>query len=219
VQWLHCAPGGAQTSTHLIPAILDLLAQAQLQLTDLTAIVFGAGPGSFTGLRTACSVAQGLAYGAKLPVLPFDTLLAVAETARSQLGIDTRFEVTALLDARMQEIYTASYIYESGLWTLIKPCRLIRPEQLAHAQCLAGNALAIYADRLPQATQQVMALPEAAAMLRLAPALLARGAGLPAAQALPNYVRDKVAQTTLERAQNALSTIKMPVKQDATRCF
>ncbi|MEY4099252.1 MAG: hypothetical protein RL300_423, partial [Pseudomonadota bacterium] len=72
----HNAAGGAQTSTHLIPEIQRLMALAQLRFEDLDAIVFGAGPGSFTGLRTACSVAQGLALGVAVPVLPVDTLLA-----------------------------------------------------------------------------------------------------------------------------------------------
>ncbi|MGH8820077.1 MAG: tRNA (adenosine(37)-N6)-threonylcarbamoyltransferase complex dimerization subunit type 1 TsaB, partial [Rhodoferax sp.] len=106
--WQHTSPGGAQASGMLIPAILALLAQAALALQELDAIVFGCGPGSFTGLRTACSVAQGLAFGAsarRLPgagalsevkVLPIDTLLAVAEEVRHQHGA-TR--VRALLDA------------------------------------------------------------------------------------------------------------------------
>ena len=67
--WQQTAVGGAQTSTHLIPVIQQLMAQADLRFDQLDAIVFGRGPGSFTGLRTACSVAQGLAFGAKVPVL------------------------------------------------------------------------------------------------------------------------------------------------------
>jgi tRNA threonylcarbamoyladenosine biosynthesis protein TsaB len=102
--WSQTLPGGAQASASLIPAVMDLLAQASLPLTALDAIVFGRGPGSFTGLRTACSVAQGLALGAQLPVLPVDTLLAVAEEARVQAGSPDTLTVLAMLDARMDEV-------------------------------------------------------------------------------------------------------------------
>jgi tRNA threonylcarbamoyladenosine biosynthesis protein TsaB len=205
-QWLHTGPGGAQTSAHLIPAIQQLMAQAELRFDQLDAIVFGCGPGSFTGLRTACAVAQGLAFGVKVPVLPVDTLLALAEAARHQHGAtQAPYRVQALLDARMDEMYAACYTFDSGLWTLIKGPSLIRPEDLTTEAGFtqAGNVFAVYADRLPTldaAVPRVEALPTAAALLRLAPALLAAGAAVSADQALPLYIRDKVAKTTLERA-------------------
>lgn len=202
--WQHTAPGGAQTSAHLIPAIQTLMAQAGLQFRDLSAIVFGNGPGSFTGLRTACSVAQGLAFGAGLPVLPVDTLLAVAEEARHQHAGDlTQWQVTSLLDARMDELYTASYAFDCGVWTQTSVYSLRSPEHLAcqAGYALAGNVFEIYGERLLDATApRLAALPTASALLRLAPALLAAGRAVPADQALPLYIRDKVAKTTQERA-------------------
>ena len=206
--WQHSAPGGARTSAILIPTIQELMTLAGLELADLDAIAFGRGPGSFTGLRTACAVAQGLAFGAKLAVLPIDTLLAVAEEARfaHASGLD-RWQVLAVLDARMDEMYASKYDFMSGQWRQINGCSLVRPEELTNdAACpLAGNVFAAYGARLPAAwVERVPALPTAGALLRLAPALLAAGGALPPEQALPLYVRDKVAQTTLERtAQRA----------------
>ena len=214
--WQHDGPGGAQTSTHLIPAIQALLVESGLALGEMDAIVFGRGPGSFTGLRTACAVAQGLAFGANhgagLAVLPIDTLMAVAEEARfqqtgSMAGADAPVTLMALLDARMDEMYVQSYLFSSGSCTPVLHCELIRPENLVagpSVQGLAGNVFGVYADRLPDslaALPCVPALPTATALLRLAPALAAAGQCVAADQALPLYVRDKVAQTTEERAQ------------------
>ena len=214
--WQHSGPGGAQASTTLIPAILALLAEAGLTLDELDAIVFGRGPGSFTGLRTACAVAQGLAFGVKhgagIPVLPVDTLMALAEEARyAQQGPLTPqsepLHITALLDARMDEMYVQRYQFANGECQALDDCRLIRPEALpldAAAQWYAGNVFEVYAARLPAALAAapcVTALPSAAALLRLAPALAASGHCVAASQALPLYVRDKVAQTTDERTQ------------------
>jgi tRNA threonylcarbamoyladenosine biosynthesis protein TsaB len=202
--WQHSGPGGAQTSRHLIPVIQELMAQADLQFAQLDAIVFGNGPGSFTGLRTACSVAQGLAFGASLKVLPINTLLAVAEDARFQcMPAQARVAVLALLDARMDELYAGRYEFQSGQWTRLGDEELVRPEGVVceTACLLAGNVFTAYGARLPASpAPRIDALPTAAAMLRLAPGLIAAGAALSAQHALPRYIRDKVAHTTEERA-------------------
>jgi tRNA threonylcarbamoyladenosine biosynthesis protein TsaB len=209
--WTQQSVGGARASSELLPAVLRLLAQAEMPLTTLDALVFGAGPGSFTGLRTACSVVQGLALGAQRPVLPVDSLLAVAEDARHRSCPDTpALQVMALLDARMDEMYCAHYAYADGRWKTLQDSYLLRPEDLAlplspnaAPWLFAGNVFEVYAQRLPPAVLQaatvVSALPTAAAMLRLAPALLQAGGAVDAALAMPRYVRDKVAKTTAER--------------------
>ncbi len=207
----HAGAGGPQASQALIPTVQALLAQAGLPLDALRAIVFGRGPGSFTGLRTACSVAQGLAYGARggagVPVLPVDTLLAVAEAARRSHGAT---QVLALLDARMGEVYSAAWAHAQGTWVAQADTVVGPPESLRLPTgadwVLAGNAFAPYAARLPAALAglpRIEALPTAAALLELAPALLAAGRALAADQALPLYIRDKVAQTEAERAAAA----------------
>ena len=211
--WRHSGAGGAQASSTLIPAIMVLMSQAGLRFDDLDAIAFGRGPGSFTGLRTACSVAQGLALGAGVPVLPVDTLLAVAEEARFQMGAGKPLRVMALLDARMDEVYAACYEFDGRVWTQNGDHSLCKPEDLMQSMPagvdwqIAGNAHAVYGVRLPVMTAApVHALPTAAAMLRLAPALLAGGHAVPGDQALPIYIRDKVAKTTLERQVEKAAT-------------
>ena len=204
--WQHTGAGGAQASAALIPAIQRLLAEAGLGFDTLDAIVFGRGPGSFTGLRTACAVAQGLAFGARngqgTPVVPVDTLLAVAEEARQQHGCT---QVLAVLDARMNEVYSAHCTWQEATrqWSTDADFGLCAPEALtltdAAQWTVAGNAQAAYGERLLPQARHVAALPTATALLRLAPALLAAGAAVPASEALPRYIRDKVAQTTAER--------------------
>ena len=211
-RFAHTGAGGAQSSATLIPTVQALLAQAGLQLRDLHAIVFGRGPGSFTGLRTACSVAQGLAWGAGVPVLPVDTLLAVAEAARQSHGAaPDGLRVLALLDARMGEVYTAEYAWSPADWQTLADAAVLPPEAVAvppPSTLLAGNAAAVYAERLPAAVlalPRAEVLPTADALLNLAPALLAAGQAVPADQALPRYIRDKVAKTTQERADERLA--------------
>jgi tRNA threonylcarbamoyladenosine biosynthesis protein TsaB len=212
--FVHEAEGGAKASATLIPSIFVLLGRAGLGLAELDAIAFGRGPGAFTGLRTACSVAQGLAFGAGKPVLPIDTLLALAEDARAGVRRPTRLWAT--LDARMDEIYAAHFGFADGRWSVLAAPMLTRPDDLDARwrddppEHVAGNALVAFGERLQTGAAQRSpdARPRAAAMLPLAQAAWAAGGGVDAALALPLYLRDKVAQTTLEReAARALKVV------------
>jgi tRNA threonylcarbamoyladenosine biosynthesis protein TsaB len=195
----HTGVGGAQASATLIPAIEALLARAGLALAQLDAIAFGRGPGSFTGLRTAAAVAQGLGFGAGVPVLAIDTLLALAEEAH---GISGEERIVAMLDARMDEVYFAAYERRDGRWHTRQAPALGKPEDapVPAGWAIAGNVLDLHGARLPGGGMRIAALPTARALLRLAPAALQEGGSHAAAQALPLYIRDKVAQTTQERA-------------------
>jgi tRNA threonylcarbamoyladenosine biosynthesis protein TsaB len=211
-------PGGAQASAALLPGLFGLLEEAGIALRELDAIAFGRGPGAFTGVRAACAVTQGLAFGAGLPVLSLDTLLAVAQDARGQ-GAGT--QVWVAVDARMGEAYAAHYRHDGSRWHELAPPALHDPAALAARvgadparPQVAGSSLLAHAGawaelatpRWPQAA------PRAAALLDLAQAAWARGDRLEAAQALPLYVRDKVAQTTAERG--AARKVAAPASAD-----
>lgn len=208
--WQRALPGGPRASADLLPALMSLLAEAGLALRDLDAIAFGRGPGAFTGVRAACAVTQGLAFGVGCPVLPLDSLMAVAEDARSQGAGD---ELWVAVDARMGEAYAARYRHGPEGWRTIEAPSLHDPVALAEqaaadasAPQVAGSSLSAHAaawaacdgPRWPDAS------PRAGALLALARAAWARGEAVDAAQALPLYVRDKVAQTTAERAAAAV---------------
>jgi tRNA threonylcarbamoyladenosine biosynthesis protein TsaB len=210
--WCHRGAGGAQASSSLIPDALALLAQAKLSLSDLDAVVVGRGPGSFTGLRTACAVAQGLAYGSQRPVLGLETLLSIAPQVLTQDPAATR--VLAVLDARMQQVYAAAYERRGEAWLTVTPPGLYDPIDLrlpSHwsddaSVWIAGNAStwlveAPHVLRGPDgsARRTWHGLPDAEALLQLAPAALARGEAVAAADLMPLYLRDKVALTTAER--------------------
>ena len=134
-------------------------------------------------------------------MLPVDTLLAVAEEARQQHGCT---QVVAVLDARMDEVYHArcEWLPGKARWQADEDFGLGAPEtvQPPTGWTVAGNARAPYGDRLAPAASHATALPTATALLRLAPALIAAGQAVAAGDALPRYIRDKVAQTTAERA-------------------
>jgi tRNA threonylcarbamoyladenosine biosynthesis protein TsaB len=195
------AAGGAQASARMLPEIKSLLAGAGLQLADVDAVAYGQGPGAFTGLRTACAVAQGLAFGLDKPVLAIDSLMLVAEDARAQGAGD---DVWVAMDARIGEIYAAHYRWADAGWRVEEAPALYAPAALvAHwgePVAVAGTALTEYADALG-VLRQTCPQPRsrAAALGALALAAWQRGEARDAAQAVPVYVRDKVALTTAER--------------------
>jgi len=193
---------GQRHSELILQMIEAVLAESRLGLRELSGIGFGAGPGSFTGLRIACGVAQGLAFGAGLSVVPVGTLLALAEAADAP-------RVVTCLDARMGEIYHAAYERGPEGWEqIVAPnvCRADAAPTLAGTGWTGcGSGFATYAEDLTAryATQLVRVEPElyphARAVARLAKPVLEAGAGLAPEQALPLYVRDKVAFKMNER--------------------
>ena len=200
-------PGGAQASARLVPQALALLAHAGLTLADVDAIAFGRGPGAFTGLRTACAVVQGLAFGAGKPVLAMDSLMIVAEDARQQAaaaGAPLDGLIWVAMDARIGEIYAGAYRFEGASWITADAPALYSPAALvSHWQspvAVAGSALAVFAEQLgAPARSWPNSVSRAAAIAALAEQSWVRGEAMEAAAALPVYVRDKVAQTTAER--------------------
>ena len=189
-------------SSLLLPMVDELLRETGLTLRQLDGIGYGAGPGSFTGLRIACAVTQGLAFGADLPVIGVSTLESIAE----QTGAE---RVLTVLDARMAEVYWAAYQRESAGWRCVAEPALALPESVTvpggDDWVGAGNGFvalgAVLRPRLQARLTRIddTLMPDAAAMAPLAAAAFARGEGMDAALAAPIYLRDKVALTVDER--------------------
>lgn len=193
-------PADRNASETLLPAIKTLLAEQQVALHELDGICFGAGPGSFTGLRVAAGITQGLAFPADLRVAPIETLAAVAWASGADRAL-------ALLDARMHEVYAATYERQDGRLRRLGEMQVSRPETLrlpdaAAGWTICGNAWAAYpllAARLDGWKMDAPAVPVAGAIAELGSQVFIDGGALPADYAQPIYVRDKVAFTTAER--------------------
>lgn len=201
------APGGAQASLALLPAARQVLAQVGGTLQGLQGIAFARGPGAFTGLRGSVAVTQGLALAHGLPVWPLDSLMLVAEDTRAARPVAEGQTAWVAMDARMDEVYAAAYRWRHGRWhTVVAPMLCDADMLAAHwaadpPALVAGSALAAFGARLPVGAARVLDTPHdrAAALARLAADALANQAGVDASQALPLYLRDKVALTTAER--------------------
>jgi tRNA threonylcarbamoyladenosine biosynthesis protein TsaB len=186
---------GNRHAERLLPMLDELCARAGVKPDALQAVAYGAGPGSFTGLRIACGVTQGVAMARNLPVLGIPTLHALAEESGAS-------QVVACLDARMGEVYYSALRKQGRGWVEEIPVQCVPPAQLRMPQGAwtgCGNGFAAYGNMgfdtvLPEVH------PTASAVARLAAPRLAAGEGVDAALAAPLYVRDKVAFTTEERA-------------------
>ena len=174
-----------------------VLAEAGIAQTALDAIVFSRGPGSFTGVRIACSVAKGIAFGLNIPLVPVSTLQLMAQSAYASEGLTN---VAVGIDARMKEVYWCHYILDAAGY--MKPVQdeiLITPELVA---CLegewvgVGNGWTVYGDALPERTQISQfhdnIEPCAQHLLPMAWQALAEGQTVSAEQAEPVYLRNRV---------------------------
>ena len=201
--YAHHQHAGQAASQLVLPQIQALLDTANVQLSDLDGIAFGAGPGAFTGVRVACGVAQGLGFGANIPVVGVNTLMALAQAS----GQD---RVIACLDARMGEIYHAAFEKMNGEWIEQSATKVIKPEAapvLEGEWVGVGSGWAVYSETLSKIYAQNLGqifsniTPTAEAILKLAKPTFEAGLAKPASEAAPIYIRNRVALTTIEREQ------------------
>ena len=185
----------------VLPWVEELLAESGYRLPQLDAIAFGCGPGSFTSLRIGLGVVQGLALGAGLEVLPVSSLRALAQAAYEASGEE---HIAAMTDARMQQVYCGFFkVGKTGLVhgyaeeAVLSPAAVKPPAE--HSWVGAGNGFDQYRAELEQAMGNRLAgiiadqWPRASCLIRLAVEDLQTKPLLPPEQALPNYVRNKVA--------------------------
>ncbi|MBR7798866.1 tRNA (adenosine(37)-N6)-threonylcarbamoyltransferase complex dimerization subunit type 1 TsaB [Undibacterium fentianense] len=191
----------AGVSTHsfgLLPAIQEILGEAQIDLRDVDALAFGCGPGAFTGVRTACGVVQGLAFGLDKPVLPIVSLIPMAEAARRHFNVT---DVVCCLDARMNEVYSGHYQFDGMRWQLVGELRL-GPLAESENYSFERKLPIVLGTGLTCSNPLVKCLyesPSAEFILPIAKQALFDELICSPAMAQPLYLRNKVALTTLER--------------------
>ncbi len=185
-----------QHAALILPMADELLTEAGLKPIELEGIAFGRGPGSFTGLRIACGVAQGIAFAADIPVAPISSLATLAQAAYVENGAQ---KVLAAIDARMSEVYWGMYVIDKqgimrceGEESVCAPHHISLPS--AGDWYGVGSAWTIYADILAAkcGLSQGESYPQARAMIPLALAAFAEEQIVSAENALPVYLRNKV---------------------------
>ena len=189
-------------SRELLPMVDGILAKAGLTIGDMDALAFGRGPGAFTGLRVATAMAQGLAFAVDLPVIPVSTLAALAQQGLREHGAK---KVLSAIDARMGEVYWGAFIEKNGLMTPAQEETVIAPEKVnvidgEHNWFGMGTGWAFREQMAVNVRDCVVeTYPHALDIALLAAADFEAGCVLPAEQAMPVYLRDKVALKKSER--------------------
>lgn len=186
----------------LMPMVRELLAECGLAPYNLDAVAFACGPGSFTGLRIATGVAQGLAYGLNVPVIPISSLATVAAQMIESEDIPVGDGIAVAFDARMGEVYWGCFANTDGTPSLIDKERVCLPENVSlptglNAWSGAGSGWALQEQMPAAVTSHIIRLdtamvPHAANVVRLAEQAWHRGLHVPAAAARPMYLRDEV---------------------------
>lgn len=186
----------------ILPIVQDILTQGCVSLTDLDALAFGRGPGSFTGVRIGIGIAQGLALGAELPMIGVSTLATMAQGAWRKQGAS---RVLAAIDARMGEVYWAEYQRDAqGVWHGENTEAVLKPEvvqqrlaELEGEWATVGTGWAAWPDMTQGANVTLsdgdVLLPEAEDMLPIACQLLEQGKTVAVDKAEPVYLRNEVA--------------------------
>ncbi|WP_421305880.1 tRNA (adenosine(37)-N6)-threonylcarbamoyltransferase complex dimerization subunit type 1 TsaB [Aeromonas veronii] len=184
----------------ILPMVQAVLEDAGISLSDLDAIAFGRGPGSFTGVRIGISVAQGLAFGAGVPLIGISTLAAMAQGAYRRDGAE---QVLTAIDARMNEVYFGRYELIDGRMQLVgdevvsEPAALVDVRgKLAGPVTCVGTGFETYGETLSgladELAESQVRFPAAEDMLPLARAAWLAGEAVPVELATPVYLRDKV---------------------------
>ncbi|MDL0430535.1 tRNA (adenosine(37)-N6)-threonylcarbamoyltransferase complex dimerization subunit type 1 TsaB [Marinobacter sp. TBZ242] len=187
----------------LMPMVRELLAEQNLVPADLDTLAFACGPGSFTGLRIATGVVQGLAYGIEVPVVPVSSLAAVAADAIERFSLSENDGIAVAFDARMGETYWACYACRAGQPELIGEEQVCAPESVALASGIprwfgVGQGWRLrehFPAMVTDAMQEIddSLVPRASWVAEIAALAFRDGAGVPAALAQPVYIRDEVA--------------------------
>ena len=193
-------------SEHVLPMIDNLLGTNELSVGDIDLIGFGAGPGSFTGVRLACSVAQGLAFGIDIPVVPVPSLEALANRTN-------REKVLVCQDARMNQVYATAFERRGDRWMSLAEPYVCDPQDVVIPQgdgwVACGSGFVSYKEVFETSTNFSIPFlndeytrPTAREVIHIAAREFANGNAVAAEDAMPTYIRNKVALTLDEQASN-----------------